>query len=60
MEKAMTYVEEGGQKINKGLKINDMMEVQAGNKLTEFGRQQQSEANKKLSEITGERNKIDI
>ena len=39
MEKAMSYVEEGGQKINNGLlKVNDMMEVQAGNKLIEFGR----------------------
>ena len=43
----MSYVKEGGQKINNGLKVNDMMEVQAGNKLIEFGRQQQSEANKK-------------
>ena len=42
----MGYVEEGGQKINNGLKINDMMEVWAGNKLTEFRRQQQCEANK--------------
>ena len=36
----MSYVEEGGQKINNGLKANYMMEVQAGNKLIEFGRQQ--------------------
>ena len=35
-----------------------MMGVQAGYKLTEFGRQQQSESNKKLSEISGERDKI--
>ena len=59
MEKAMSYVEEGEQKINNGLKVNDMMEVQAGNKLIEFGRQQQSEANKKLSEISDERDKIE-
>ena len=49
MEKAMSYVEEGGQKINSGLKANDIMEVQAGNKLIEFERQQQWEATKKLS-----------
>ena len=55
----MSYVEEGGQKINNGLKANDMMEVQAGNKLIEFGRQQQCEATKWLSEISGERNKIE-
>ena len=36
------------------------MEVQAGNKLTEFGRQQQSEANKKLSVNSGERDKIEL
>ena len=54
----MSYVEEGGQKINNGLKANDMMEVQTGNKLREFGRQQQCKANKNLSEILGERDKI--
>ena len=59
MEKAMSYVEEGGQKINNGLKTNSMMKAQAGNKLREFGRQQQCEANKKLSEISGERDKIE-
>ena len=37
-----------------------MMEVQAGNKLIEFGRQQQSEAHKKLSDIAGERDKIRV
>ena len=44
----------GGQKINNGLKGNDVIEVHGGNKLIKFGRQQQSEANKKLSEISGE------
>ena len=39
MEKAMSWVKEGGQKINNGLKVNDMMEVQAENKLMECGRQ---------------------
>ena len=30
---AMSCVEEGGQKTNNGLKVNDMMDEQAGNKL---------------------------
>ena len=55
----MSYIEEGGQKINNGLKANDMMEVQAGNELIEFGRQQQCEANKKQSDISMEREKIE-
>ena len=59
VEKAMSYVEEGGQKMNNGLKASDMMKVQAGNKLIEFGRQQQCEANKKLSDISGETDKIE-
>ena len=36
-----------------------MMDVQAGNKLIEFAREQWSEANKKISMILGERDKID-
>ena len=39
MEKAMSYFEEGGQKINSVLKANDMMEVQVGNKFKAFRRQ---------------------
>ena len=35
------------------------MEVMAGKKLIEFGRQQQSKSNKKLSEISGERDNIE-
>ena len=34
MEKSQSYVEEGGQKINRGL--NDMIDVQAGNKVIDF------------------------
>ena len=30
MDRAMRYIDQGGQKINKGMKINDMMEVEAG------------------------------
>ena len=56
----MSYVEEEGKKIYNGLKAIDMMEVQARNKLIEFGRQQQCEANKKLSEISGEKDIIEI
>ena len=41
MKKAMSFFEEG-QKIKNGLKVNDVMEVQAGDKLIKFGRQQQS------------------
>ena len=37
VDRAMSYIDQGGQKINKGLKINDMMEVEAGQKLIEFG-----------------------
>ena len=51
MEKAMSYVEEG-EKPNNGLKVNE-------NKLTEIGKQKQSETNKKISEISGERDKIE-
>ena len=58
MDKAITYVKEGGQEIS-GFNINDIMEVQDGNKVMEFGRQQQSEVNKKLFEISGERDKIE-
>ena len=46
MDRAMSYIDQGGQKINKGLKINDMMEVEAGQKLIEFGSGKQGEANK--------------
>ena len=49
MEKTMGYIQEGGQKISSSLEANEMMGVQAKSKLIEFGRQQQSEANKKMS-----------
>ena len=45
-------------KRNNCLKVNDMMEVQTGRKQIEFGREHQSEATKKLSEISGEREKM--
>ena len=39
MKKAISYVEEGGQRINYELKVNDMVNVQARNKLIELRRQ---------------------
>ena len=45
MDRVMGYIDEGGQKINEGLKVNDMMKVEAGQKLIEFGREKQIEAN---------------
>ena len=44
MKKAVSYIDEGGKKIHDGLKAGNMMEVEALNKLIEFGRQKQSEA----------------
>ena len=44
MGQAMPYIDEGGKKIHDGLKAGNIMEVETGNKLIEFGRQKQSEA----------------
>ena len=38
MGKAMSYIDESGKKIHDGLKAGNMMEVEVGNKLIEFGR----------------------
>ena len=59
MDRAMGYIGEGRQKINEGLKINDLMKVDAGQKLIEFGREKQMEANKQLGEISEERDRIE-
>ena len=59
MDRAMSYIDQGGQKINKGMKINDMIEVEAGQKLIEFGSGKQGESNKTLKDISEERNKIE-
>ena len=48
----MSYIDEGGKKIHDGLKAGNMMEVKAGNKLTEFGRQKQSESQGRLEDIS--------
>ena len=39
MGKAISYIDEGGKKIYDGLKADNMRELEAGNKLIEFGRQ---------------------
>ena len=49
MGKAVSYTDEGGLKIHDGIKAGNVMEVEAGNKLIEFGRQKQSEAQGRLS-----------
>ena len=60
MDRTMSYIDQGGQKLNKQLIINDMTEVEAGQKLIEFGSGKQGEANKRLfKDISEERNKIE-
>ena len=51
---------EGGQKINNELYNNDVIQIQDGNKLIEFGRKQQSEAKKKLSEVSEKDTKLRV
>ena len=58
-KEAMSYIDEGGQKISEGLKVNDMMKVEAGQKLIEFGREKQTEANKQLDEMSKERDRTE-
>ena len=43
MDRAMGYIDEGRQKINEGLKVNDMMKVEDGQKLIEFKREKQKQ-----------------
>ena len=54
MDKVMGYIDDEGRQ-----KINDMMKVEAGQKLIEFGREKQIEANKRLDEISEERDRIE-
>ena len=42
MQRSIIYIEEGGEKIKNALKVQDMMEVEAGNKLVEFGKEKQN------------------
>ena len=58
MGKAMSYINEGGKKIHNGLKAGNMMEVGAGNKLIEFGRQKKSEAHLRLENISKEKDLV--
>ena len=53
------YMEEGGAKIKNALAKQDMMEVEAGYRLVEFGKDKQSEATSKISRIMDERNKVE-
>ena len=48
----MSYIDEGGKKIHDGLKAGNMVEVEAGNKLKEFGWQKESEAQGRLEDIS--------
>ena len=59
MDRAIGYIDEGRQKINEGLKVNDMMKVEAGQKLMEFRREKQIAANKQLDEMSEERDRIE-
>ena len=59
MQRAIRYVEEGGEKIKNALKVQDMMEVEAGYKLVEFGKEKQTQATNKVSDIMDERNKVE-
>ena len=44
IQRAIGYVEEGGAKIKNALAKQDMMEVEAGYKVVEFGKDKQSES----------------
>ena len=59
MDRAMGYIDEGGKKISEGLKSHNMMEVEAGQKLIEFGREKQMDAKKRLNETSEERDRIE-
>ena len=54
MGKTVFCIDEGGKKIHDGLKAGNMMEVEAGNKLIEFGRQKQPEVQGRLEDISKE------
>ena len=54
----MFYIDEGGKKIRDGLKAGNIMEVEGGNKLIEFGRQIQSEAQGRLEDISKEKDLV--
>ena len=47
------------RRFKNALKVQDMMEVEAGYKLVEFGNEKQTEATNKMSDIMDERNKVE-
>ena len=55
MGKEMSYIDEGGKKIHDVLKVGNMIEIEAGNKLMEFGRQKQSKAQGRPEDICKEK-----
>ena len=44
--RAMDYVYKGGKKLGSGMKANDMIEPEAGQKLLEYGQEKQKKAKK--------------
>ena len=58
MDKAVSYIDEDGRKIPDGLKAGNMMEVEAGNKIIEFWRWKQSEAQGRLEDICPEKDLV--
>ena len=54
----MSCIDEGGKKIHEGLKAGNMMEFEAGNRLIEYGRQKQSEAQGRLEDISKEKDLV--
>ena len=58
MGKAMSCMDEDWKKIHGGLKADNIMEVEAGNKLIEFGRQKQSEAQGRVEDISKEKDLV--
>ena len=58
-QRAIRYVQEGGEKIKNALKVQYMMEVEAGYRLVEFGKEKQTEAINKIPDIMDERIKVE-
>ena len=60
MERAMSYIYEGGKKISAGLKDKNVMEVEATYNLVEIGKEKENDAGKRLCESAEEREKVQI
>ena len=54
----MSYIDEDRKKIHDGLKAGNMVEGKVGNKLIEFGRQKQSEAQGRLEDTCKEKDLV--